>query len=49
MTGETCRGCGDLLTDDPHKPGAGPQRWLCRQCRRRDVAGDHIAIESGLT
>ena len=49
MTGEVCRVCGDLLVDDPNKPGAGPQRWLCRICRRRDAAADAIPLESGFT
>ena len=24
--------CGAVLDHDPHRPGAGPQRWLCPQC-----------------
>ena len=34
--------CGAVLDHDPHRPGAGPQRWLCPQCARRAWAADAV-------
>ena len=39
---DCCERCGAVLDHDPHRPGAGPQRWLCPQCARRAGAADAV-------
>ena len=45
MAGHRCEACGDPLDADPDTPGAGPQRRMCRQCRRRFSAADAITLD----